>query len=188
MKLTRSRKKKDGNQLSRRSKHRRRKKRQRRVSQGSTLTIQHARFNFKACGHICEKIEHKIEEITRDTRSRELNNVENVQFITDDEGQKWEKIKVKLDTGAIEWVFKKDIGKSFPIKESFASKYNVPYFAAEGSEIKNHGQKDLCGVDADWNPMAANVNMADIKSNLAGGIPIIQADNRIVLDKSGSYI
>ena len=64
----------------------------------------------------------------------------------------------------------------------------MPYFAAEGSEIKNHGQKDLCGVDADWNPLAANVNMADIKSNLAGGMPIIQADNRIVLDKSGSYI
>ena len=33
-----------------------------------------------------------------------------------------------------------------------------------------------------------NVQIADVKSNLAAGMKIIEADNRIILDASGSYI
>ena len=36
--------------------------------------------------------------------------------------------------------------------------------------------------------MVTKANVAEVKSNLAGGMPIVQADNRIVLDRSGSYI
>ena len=36
--------------------------------------------------------------------------------------------------------------------------------------------------------MSVNVQIADVKSNLAAGMKIIEAENRIVLDSTGSYI
>ena len=59
---------------------------------------------------------------------------------------------------------------------------------ANGTEIENFGQKTLSGYSDEWTPLSVSVQVADVKSNLAAGMKIIEADNRIVLDSSGSYI
>ena len=36
--------------------------------------------------------------------------------------------------------------------------------------------------------LAATTQVSEVKSNLGAGMPMLEADNRIVLDKTGSYI
>jgi hypothetical protein len=107
---------------------------------------------------------------------------------SDNDGKCWEKIRVKLDSGAIDWVFTPEAGEAFETKPSIFSKYGINYTAANGTEIKNFGQKTLTGYSNEWTPLSVNVQIADVKSNLAAGMKIVEADNRIVLDASGSYI
>ena len=107
---------------------------------------------------------------------------------SDRSGKSWEKIRVKLDSGAIDWVFTPEAGEAFDTKPSIFSKYGINYTAANGTEIKNFGQKTLTGYSNEWKPLSVNVQIADVKSNLAAGMKIVEAENRIVLDSSGSYI
>ena len=107
---------------------------------------------------------------------------------SDVSGRSWEKIRVKLDSGAIDWVFTPDAGEAFETKPSIFSKYGINYTAANGTEIKNFGQKTLTGYSNEWAPLSVNVQIADVKSNLAAGMKIIEAENRIILDSGGSYI
>ena len=130
----------------------------------------------------------KISDKELDTIGYQVDSVDNKETVTDEMGVEWEKIQVKLDTGAVDWVFKQDAAHGFKLKESAASKNNIPYFAANGTSIKKHGQRDCVGFSGDWVPLAVNVNVAEVRSNLGGGMPIIEADNRIVLDKDGSFI
>ena len=94
----------------------------------------------------------------------------------------WERIKVKLDTGAVEWVFRQDAATAFEIMETPASVHGIPFYAANGTEIKNYGQRRPCGYSGDWKPITTCVNVAEVKSNLASGMKMIEADNRIILD------
>jgi hypothetical protein len=93
-----------------------------------------------------------------------------------------------LDSGAIDWVFTPEAGEAFETKPSIFSKYGINYTAANGTEIENFGQKTLTGYSDEWTPLSVNVQIADVKSNLAAGMKIVEADNRIVLDANGSYI
>ena len=103
-------------------------------------------------------------------------------------GKKWERIRVNLDSGAIDWVFTPEAGEPFETKPSIFSRYGINYTAANGTEIENFGQKTLTGYSDEWTPLSVNVQIADVKSNLAAGMKIVEADNRIVLDANGSYI
>ena len=108
--------------------------------------------------------------------------------ISDNSGKNWERIRVKLDSGAIDWVFTPEAGEAFETKPSIFPRYGINYTAANGTEIENFGQKALTGYSDEWTPLSVNVQIAAVKSNLAAGMKIIEADNRIILDASGSYI
>ena len=70
-----------------------------------------------------------------------------------------------------------------------ASREGIDFAAANGAVIKNYGQKFLPCFDDNWVPTSVNVQVADAKSNLAGGMRICQAGDRIILDiEDGSYI
>ena len=118
---------------------------------------------------------------------REIAETKSMKM-SDGFGKKWERIRVKLDSGAIDWVFTPEAGEAFETKPSMFSRYGINYTAANGTEIKNFGQKTLTGYSDEWTPLSVNVQIADVKSNLAAGMKIIEADNRIILDASGSYI
>ena len=94
----------------------------------------------------------------------------------------------KLDSGAIDWVLTPEAGEAFETKPSIFSRYGINYTAANGTEIENFGQKTLTGYSDEWTPLSVNVQIADVKSNLAAGMKIVEADNRIILDSDGSYI
>ena len=119
--------------------------------------------------------------------SREICEARSAKF-NDTFGQRWERIKVKLDSGAVDWVFTPQAGEAVEVKPSFLSKRGINYTATNGTEMENYGQKMLSGFSDEWCPMSVNVQIADVKSNLAIGMRIVEAENRIVLDNGGSYI
>ena len=54
-----------------------------------------------------------------------------------------EKIPVKLDSGAIDWVFTPETAQAFPLEPTKASKAGMNYVAANGSTIGNFGQRKI---------------------------------------------
>jgi len=118
---------------------------------------------------------------------REIAETKSMKM-SDGSGKNWERIRVKLDSCAIDWVFTPEAGEAFETKPSIFSKYGINYTAANGTEIENFGQKTLTGYSNEWTLLSVNVQIADVKSNLAAGMKIIEADNRIILDATGSYI
>ena len=53
----------------------------------------------------------------------------------------WERVRVQIDSGAIDTVGPKEIAKAFEMKETEMSKRGIGYVAANGSSIKNYGEK-----------------------------------------------
>ena len=49
----------------------------------------------------------------------------------------WERIRVQVDSGAIDTVGPKEVAKAFEMKETVMSKKGVGFIAANGSGIKN---------------------------------------------------
>ena len=74
-------------------------------------------------------------------------------------------------------VFTPEAGEAFETKPSIFSKYGINYTAAIVTEIENFGQKTLAGYSDECTPLSVNVQIADVKSNLAAGMKIIEADN-----------
>ena len=100
----------------------------------------------------------------------------------------WEVVPIKLDYGAFDWVFNPATASAFAIEETDNSKKGLNYVAANGSAIKNYGQRRIKGFAGDWAPVEAAVQVAEVKRNLASAMKIMKAGNRIVLDEAGSYI
>ena len=69
-----------------------------------------------------------------------------------------------------------------------ASANNLNFTAANGTEIKNYGLRSIKALTNEGDGVKVDVNVADVKSNLASGMRITQSNNRIVLDSEGSYI
>ena len=54
---------------------------------------------------------------------------------------KWERIRIQVDSGAIDTVGPKDVAKAFNMEQSEMSIEGVGFIAANGSSIKNYGEK-----------------------------------------------
>ena len=100
----------------------------------------------------------------------------------------WEKIPVKLDSGAIGWVFTTEAGKAFPLEPTKASLAGVNYVAANGTTIGNYGQRKIKGYSDEKVPLAVAAQIADVKNNLGSVYRMCQAGNRVMFDEDGSYI
>ena len=93
-----------------------------------------------------------------------------------------------LDSGAVDWVFTPQTAKAFELKQTLASASGVNYRAANGTEIKNHGQRMVKGFALDGSPINVAAQVADVNSNLGSVSKAIEAGNKVVFDAEGSYI
>jgi hypothetical protein len=100
----------------------------------------------------------------------------------------WEQVVVKLDSGAADWVFTPQAAQAFKLSPTTASAGGVNYRAANGTEIKNHGQRIVKGFAGDGTPINVAAQVADVNSNLGSVARAVEAGSRIVFDKDGSYI
>jgi hypothetical protein len=100
----------------------------------------------------------------------------------------WERVSVKLDSGAVDWVFTPQTAQAFKLTPTNASASGVNYRAANGTEIKNHGQRIVKGFGEDGNPLHVAAQVADVNSNLGSVARTVEAGSRVVFDEDGSYI
>ena len=100
----------------------------------------------------------------------------------------WEVITFKIDSGAVDNVIPKEVGNALPIKETSLSKMGVNYQAANGTPIKNHGQRIIKGFIDDWTPMSISAQVADVNRPFFGiSKPYGKGRNMVVFDSRGSY-
>ena len=99
----------------------------------------------------------------------------------------WEKIKVSLDSGAIDWIMNPNTAKAFKIKETAASKEGRGHRAANGTPIKNYGEKLIDGVTEAGNQVQVAMQVADVNKTLGSAFRMNQCGIKIVLDGVKSY-
>ena len=55
----------------------------------------------------------------------------------------WELTRVQVDSGAIDTVAPKEVAGAFKIRETEASRRGLGFVAANGTKIKNYGEKQV---------------------------------------------
>ena len=100
----------------------------------------------------------------------------------------WEKISLKIDSGAIDTVIPKDSATKFPTTATQMSKSGQGYKAANGTEIPAYGERALHGYTDGWMPFAIKAQVAGVKSALGSVHHMIKNGNQVVFDSQGSYV
>ena len=99
----------------------------------------------------------------------------------------WEKIRVQIDSGAVDTVGPKEIGQAFKIRPTKASKDGRNYVAANGSVIKNWGERLVRGETEEGIKVTMPIQIADVKRVLMSVHKLNQAGLIVVLDGKFSY-
>ena len=100
----------------------------------------------------------------------------------------WEKLVLKIDSGAVDTVIPKSICKAFPVRPTEMSRAGEGYRAANGSPIPAYGEKQLSGVTDEWLPFNIKAQVAGVKSPLGSVMHMIKSGNTLVFDSQGSYM
>jgi hypothetical protein len=82
----------------------------------------------------------------------------------------------------------KDKCSQFNVTPSEMSRCGACYTAANGSEIKNYGQRDIEAQTSEGAGATMTFQVADVKGALGSVHRICEAGNRVVFDDEGSYI
>jgi hypothetical protein len=95
---------------------------------------------------------------------------------------KWSKLRIQVDSGAIDHVMPKETAPGIRIHPTQASMAGRGYAAANGTKIVNHGEKILKGVTEDGNPCSMAVQCADVTKTLGSVYRMNQGGNAVVFD------
>ena len=100
----------------------------------------------------------------------------------------WERDRVQIDSGAIDTVAPKDVARAFEMKETMMSKRGIGFVAANGSSIKNYGEKKIVGYTDDGESVSMRGQCADVKKVLCSVHKMNLGGNVVVLDGAKSYM
>ena len=100
----------------------------------------------------------------------------------------WERIRMQVDSGAIDTVIPKDMGVSVPLRPTLASKLGIDYVAANGTKIGNHGERMIRGVTDEGRNVKMAMQVADVNKPLGSVYRMNQAGNKVVFDGEWSYV
>ena len=119
-----------------------------------------------------------VDSIDRGGEPREVNQL----------SPGWERIRVQIDSGAIDTVGPKSVAKAFSMMETAHSKKGIGFVAANGSPIKNHGERKVAGYTDDGEAVVMRITCADVQKVLGSVHKMNKGGNRIVLDSDESYM
>ena len=121
------------------------------------------------------------------TRDEEESEQGEILHMGHGEGE-WEEVKITVDSGAVDTVGPRTLGKGIPLLETEASKQRKFYRAANDTKIAIHGKKNICGYTAEGTKIGMDVQIAEVKKTLGSVRRICEAGNRVVFDEDGSYV
>ena len=96
--------------------------------------------------------------------------------------------KITIDSGAAESVMPEDFMKEQPMESSPDDKKKARYIAANGSIMKNAGQKRIIFQTKDRSTNAMTFQATGVRKPLAAVSRIVQKGNRVVFSPEGSFI
>jgi hypothetical protein len=99
-----------------------------------------------------------------------------------------EVIEVTMDSGAVDTVGPSSVGTGFETYETEASRSGRNFRAANGSVIKNHGEKKILGSTDDGRMIQMRMTVADVGKVLMSVAKVCESGYRVVFDEDGSYM
>ena len=99
----------------------------------------------------------------------------------------WETVRTQLDSGAVDTVGPKSVGRAFTIKETRASREGKNYVAANGPTIHNYGERLVKGETENNIKVSMPIQIADVKRVLMSRHTMNQTGLKVVLDGKSSY-
>jgi hypothetical protein len=121
---------------------------------------------------------HGLFSVDRGDREKEINQV----------SRGWERIKVQVDSGAIDSVAPKDIASAFSLMKTRMSEAGVGFVAANGSKIDNYGEKQVVGYTEEGDAVGMRITCADVHKVLGSVHKMNMGGNRVILDGSRSFM
>ena len=124
---------------------------------------------------------------TRELLSVDFNKPQEIGSVAQVDGQ-WERIAVKIDSGAIDTVMPPAVGKHFNTIQTEMSQRGPGFRAANGSPIKHYGQKTIIGVGDQYQPLNMTAQVADVKTTLGSVNQMLKAGNLVHFETGNCYI
>ena len=100
----------------------------------------------------------------------------------------WERVRIQVDSGAIDTVGPKDIAGAFKMRETEMSRRGIGFVAANGSGIKSYGEKKIVGYTDNGEAVSMRGQGADVKKVLCSVHKMNLGGNVVVLDGEKSYM
>ena len=100
----------------------------------------------------------------------------------------WERIPMKIDSGAIDTVIPKSAALSVKMVHTEASRGGPGFRAANGTPIDHFGQKAIAGWGDDVKPISITAQVADVRSCLGSVHQMVRAGNRVHFETGNCYI
>ena len=100
------------------------------------------------------------------------------------EDHHFETLVVTVDSGAYNTVGPVKAATHFKIEPTRASQTGQHYRAANGSTIKNHGQRIVSGSNENGKQVSLPIQVADVDKVLGSVREVVNVRNRVVLDRS----
>ena len=103
------------------------------------------------------------------------------------EGQ-WERIPMKVDSGAVATVMPPSVAKHFQVTETKLSKNGPGFRAANGTPIKHYGQKTINGFGDQFQALGLVAQVADVNSTLGSVNQMLKAGQCVHFQTGNCYI
>ena len=100
--------------------------------------------------------------------------------------QKYETLVVTVDSGAYNAVGPVKAATHFKIERTKASQSGQHYRAANGSTIKNYGQRIVSGANENGKKVSLPIQIADGNKVLGSVREMVNVGNRVVFDKDSN--
>ena len=100
----------------------------------------------------------------------------------------WERISLKVDSGAIDTVIPRGVAAHVPVQETSRSRSGAGFRAANGSRIEHYGQKEIQGYSDEYQGVNLKAQVAEVKSALGSVSQMIKAGNRVHFEAGNCYV
>jgi hypothetical protein len=100
----------------------------------------------------------------------------------------WERLKVQVDSGAIDTVAPLDIASAFSVMKTRMSEAGVGFVAANGSKIENFGERQVVGYTDEGDSVGMRMTVADVHKCLGSVHKMNMGGNKVVLDGPRSFM
>ena len=123
--------------------------------------------------------------VERDNGDKEVNEVP-VGTVKNGHDDHYEIINVTVDSGAYNTVGPPQVGTYFKIANTEASKTGRHYRAANGTAIRNYGQRVVRGTNEVGMPVSLPIQVADVNKVLGSVREMVKAGNKVVFDEDAN--